>query len=138
MSVRARHNAGFLNAPQHKALLNEIVSVVHANSSTSDESDDNHPARFFRPSPMRKLKGPGMNRAFRVSLFLLLALRMSLIAMLACSLRVLFGTARVLFALGVVTLAVMFGGGTMCLGSVFVVFGSLVVFVLGHGILVGC
>jgi hypothetical protein len=79
-----------------------------------------------------------MNRAFRVSLFLLLALRMGLLTMLVRSLRVLFGTARVLLALGVVALAVMFGGGTMCLGSVFVVFGSLVVFVLGHGILVGC
>jgi hypothetical protein len=87
---------------------------------------------------MRKLKDPAMNRAFRVSLFLLLALRMSLIAVLACTLRVLFGAARVLLALGVVALAVMFGGGTMCLGSVFVVFGSLVVFVLGHAIFVGC
>ncbi len=79
-----------------------------------------------------------MTRAFRVALFLLLALRMSLIAMLVCSLRVLFGAARVLLALGVIALAVMFRGGTMCLGSVFVVFGSLVVFVSGHGILVGC
>ena len=79
-----------------------------------------------------------MNRAFRVSLFLLLALRMGLLTMLVCSLRVLFGAARVLLALGVVALAVVFGSGTMCLGSVFVVFGSLVVFVLGHGILVGC
>jgi hypothetical protein len=77
-----------------------------------------------------------MNRAFRVALFLLLTLRMGLLAMLVCSLRVLFGTARVLLALGVVALAVMFGGGTMCLGSVFVVFGSLVMFVSGHGILV--
>jgi hypothetical protein len=76
---------------------------------------------------------PGMNRAFRVSLFLLLTLRMSLLAMLVCGLRVLFGAARVLPALGVVTLAVMFGGGTMCLGSVFVVFGSLVVFFSCHG-----
>lgn len=33
-----------------------------------------------------------------------------------------------LLALGVVALAVMFGRGTMSLGSVFVVFGSLVVF----------
>jgi hypothetical protein len=87
---------------------------------------------------MRKLKGPGLNRAFRVSLFLLLALRMSLLAMLVCSLRVLFGTARVLLALGVVTLAVMFGCGTMCLGSILVVFGSLVVFISSHKILVRC
>ncbi len=42
--------------------------------------------------------------------------------MLVCSLRVLFGAARVLLALGVIALAVMFRGGTMCLGSVFVVF----------------
>lgn len=79
-----------------------------------------------------------MTRAFHVSLFLLLTLRVSLIAMLVCSLRVLFGSARVLLALGVIALAVMFRGGTMCLGSVFVVFGSLVVFVFGHEVLVGC
>lgn len=79
-----------------------------------------------------------MNRAFRVSLFLLLALRMSLLAMLVCRLRVLFGTARMLLALGMVALAVMFGGGTMCLGSIFVMFGSLIVFISGHGILFGC
>jgi hypothetical protein len=76
---------------------------------------------------------PGMNRAFRVSLFLLLTLRMSLLAMLVCSLRVLFGAARVLLALSVVALAVMFGGGTMRLGSVFVVFSSLVVLFFCHG-----
>jgi hypothetical protein len=70
---------------------------------------------------------PGMNRAFRVSLFLLLTLRMSLLAMLVCSLRVLFGAASV------VALAVMFGGGTMRLGSVFVVFSSLVVLFFCHG-----
>jgi hypothetical protein len=80
---------------------------------------------------------PGMNRAFHVSLFLLLTFRMSLLAMLVRGLRVLFGAARVLLALGVVALAVMFGGGTMCLGSVFVVFSGLVMFISGHGILVG-
>jgi hypothetical protein len=80
---------------------------------------------------------PGMNRAFHVLLFLLLTFRMSLLAMLVCSLRVLFGAARVLLALGVVALAVMFGGGTMCLGSVFVVFSGLVMFISSHGILVG-
>ena len=87
---------------------------------------------------VRKLKDPGMTRAFHVSLFLLLTLRMSLIAMLVCSLRVLFGTACVLLALGVVALAVIFRSRTMCLGSVFVVFGSLVVLVSSHGTLVGC
>jgi hypothetical protein len=83
-------------------------------------------------------KRPGMNRTFRVTLFLLLALRMSVLAMLVRTLRVLFGTARMLLALGVVALAVMFGGGTMCLGCVLVVFGSLVMFVSGHEILVRC
>jgi hypothetical protein len=43
-----------------------------------------------------------MTRAFRVSLFLLLTLPMSQIAMLVCSLQVLFGGARVLLALGVI------------------------------------
>lgn len=76
-----------------------------------------------------------MNRAFHVWLFLLLALRMSLIAVLIGSLRMLFGAVRVLLALGVIALAVMFGGGTVCLGRAFVMFGSLVVFVSGHGIL---
>jgi hypothetical protein len=43
------------------------------------------------------------------------------------------GAARVLLALSVVALAVMFGGGTMRLGSVFVVFSSLVVLFFCHG-----
>jgi hypothetical protein len=80
----------------------------------------------------------GWTRASHVALFLLLTFRTGLIAMLACSLRVPFGAARVLLALGVIALAVMFRSGMMCLGSVFVVFGSLVVFVFGQGILVGC
>jgi len=79
-----------------------------------------------------------MTRAFCASLFLLLTFRMSLIAMLICSLRMLLRSIGMLLAFGVIPLAVMFGGGTMCLGSVFVVFGSLVVFVSSHGILVGC
>ena len=57
--------------------------------------------------------------------------------MLVCSLRVLLGTARVLLALGVIALAVMLSGRTMCFGRVFVVFGSLVVFISCHEILVG-
>jgi hypothetical protein len=64
---------------------------------------------------------PGLS----VSLFLLLTLRMSLVAVLICSLRVLLGTARVLLALGVIALTVMLGAGTMCLGSVVVVLGHL-------------
>jgi hypothetical protein len=81
---------------------------------------------------------PGTNRAFRVSLFLLLALRMSLIAMLGCSLRVLFGAARVLLALGVVALAVMFGSRTVGLGRVLVVLGGFGVLVSGHFCLLAC
>ena len=57
---------------------------------------------------------------------------MSLIAMLVCSLRVLFGTACVLLALGVVAFAVMFGGGTMCLGCIIVMFGCFIVFIFSH------
>ena len=57
---------------------------------------------------------------------------MSLIAMLVCGLRVLFGTVCVLLAFGVVALAVMFGGGTMCLGCIIVVFGCFIVFVFSH------
>ena len=49
-------------------------------------------------------------------------------------LRVLFGTPGVLPALSVVALAMMFGGGAMFLGSVFVMFDSLVMFVSGHEI----
>jgi hypothetical protein len=41
-------------------------------------------------------------------------------------------------SLGMVALAVMVGGGTMCLGSAFVMFGSLIVFISSHGILFGC
>src|SRR5258707_13486044 len=81
---------------------------------------------------------PGMNRACHAWLFLLLALRMSLIAMLVGSLRMLFGAVRVLLALGVGALAVMFGAGTMGLGAISVSFGTLVVCCYGHGILVGC
>jgi hypothetical protein len=71
------------------------------------------------------------------SLLLLLALGMRLIGMLMRGLRMLLGACGVFFALGVVALAVMFGGGTMCLGSVFVVFGGLVMFVFSHEILFG-
>jgi hypothetical protein len=58
--------------------------------------------------------------------------------MLVRGLRVLFGTAGVLPALAVIALAVMFGGGSMFLGSIFMMFGSLVMFVFGHEVLVGC
>jgi len=58
--------------------------------------------------------------------------------MLVCSLRVLFGTACVLLALGMVALAVMFGGGSMCLGCIIVMFGCFIVFISSHVTLVGC
>ena len=58
---------------------------------------------------------PGIKRALRVSLFLLLTLRMSVLAMLVCSLRVLFGACSRALSFGVVALALMFGGETMCL-----------------------
>ena len=35
---------GFLDAPQHEALLTESVSVEHANASPSDEPDNSSPA----------------------------------------------------------------------------------------------
>jgi hypothetical protein len=65
-------------------------------------------------------------------LFVLLTLRMSLIALLVCCLRVLLSSARVLFALGVVALAVMFGCGTMSLCSIIVMFGCFIVFIFSH------
>jgi hypothetical protein len=73
-----------------------------------------------------------------IQLLLLLALGMRRVGLLVRSLRMLLGTDRVFLTLGVVALAVMFGGGTMGLGGVFVVFGRLVVLVFGHEILVGC
>ena len=63
---------------------------------------------------------------------------MGLITMLIRGLRMLLSTCGVFLALGMVTLAMMFGGGTVRLGGVFVMFGCLVVLVFGHEILVGC
>jgi hypothetical protein len=45
-------------------------------------------------------------------------------------------TAGVLLAFGMVALTVMFGSGSMGLGSIFVVLGGLVVFISSHEILV--
>jgi peptidoglycan hydrolase-like protein with peptidoglycan-binding domain len=42
--ARGYPKTGFLNTPQHKALLTEIVSAAHASASSSDKSDDDHPA----------------------------------------------------------------------------------------------
>jgi hypothetical protein len=62
---------------------------------------------------------------------------MRLIRVLVSGLGMLLGARRVFLSLDVVALAVMFGSGAMRFSSVFVVFGSLVVFVFGHKILVG-
>ena len=57
---------------------------------------------------------------------------MRLIAMLIGGLRMLLRSIRVLLALGVVALTMVLGGGTVCLGRVFVMFGGLVVLVSCH------
>jgi hypothetical protein len=49
----------------------------------------------------------------------------------------LLGACGMLLALGVIAPAVVFGGGTVSLGSVFVMLGSFVVFFFGHVVLVG-
>ncbi|WP_154071296.1 hypothetical protein [Bradyrhizobium lablabi] len=67
-----------------------------------------------------------------IASLLLLAFRMGLLAMLVGRLRVLFRADGVFLALGMIALAVMFGGGSMGLGSVFVMFGRFVVFVSRH------
>ena len=41
--VRGYPKTGFLNTPQHEALITESVAAAHA--SSSDKSDDGHPAR---------------------------------------------------------------------------------------------
>jgi hypothetical protein len=48
---------------------------------------------------------------------------------------VLLGGGRVLFALRVITYSMLFGRGTMRFGRIFVMLGSLIVFVLRHGLL---
>ena len=62
---------------------------------------------------------------------------MRLIRVLVSGLGMLLGARRVFLSLDVIALAVVVGSGAMGLGSVFVVFGSLVMFVFGHEILVG-
>jgi hypothetical protein len=62
---------------------------------------------------------------------------MSLIAMLIGGLRVLLRAAGVLFALGMIALAVVFCGRTVRLGGVIVMFGSFVVLIFSHLGLVG-
>ena len=43
--ARGYPRTGFLDTPQHEALLAEIVSAAHADSSSSDNSKDDHLAR---------------------------------------------------------------------------------------------
>jgi hypothetical protein len=57
---------------------------------------------------------------------------MSLVAVLVCRLRMLLGAVGVFLTLHVIALAVVFRGGAMRLGGIFVVLGSLAVFVLCH------
>jgi hypothetical protein len=54
--------------------------------------------------------------------------------MLAGSLGMLLGIRRVFFALCVIALAMVFGGGAMRFGGILVMFGCLIVFVFGHWI----
>jgi hypothetical protein len=65
-------------------------------------------------------------------LLLLLALGVSLLAVLAGILRVLLGARGVLLALCVVILAVVLGGSAMRFGGILVVLGRLIVLVFGH------
>jgi hypothetical protein len=77
-----------------------------------------------------------MSRAFfvfgLVILLLLLALRVGLITLLACALRVLLSTLRMLHALCMIALAVLLSGGAVRLCSVFMKFGGFVVIVVCH------
>jgi peptidoglycan hydrolase-like protein with peptidoglycan-binding domain len=43
--ARGYPRTGFLNTPQHEALLTESVSGAHASVPSSDKSDADHPAR---------------------------------------------------------------------------------------------
>jgi hypothetical protein len=78
------------------------------------------------------MKRPGDEPGLCCLSFLLLTFRMGLFTMLVGRLRVLFGACGVFLPLGMIALAVMFGGGSMGLGSVFVMFCCFVVFVSGH------
>jgi hypothetical protein len=89
---------------------------------------------FGERGPQKRCKeGPICIGPFELSL--LLALAVSLIAVLASSLGVLLSVCRVLFGLSVVALFVMLGGGAVRFGSILVVFGCFVVFVSSHGFL---
>jgi hypothetical protein len=57
---------------------------------------------------------------------------MGLISVLVRSLRMLFCTGGMFLTFGMVTLAMMFSGGAMCLGCVIMMLRSLVMFVFCH------
>jgi hypothetical protein len=57
---------------------------------------------------------------------------MGLVTVLVRGLRMLLGGIRMFLALGMVAFAMMFGGRTMCLGSIFMMFGCFIMFVSGH------
>ena len=67
-----------------------------------------------------------------LDLFLLLALGVSLIAVLARNLGMLLGICRVFFALRVVAFPMMFGRGAVGFGSVLVMFSCFIVLVSSH------
>jgi hypothetical protein len=67
-----------------------------------------------------------------LDLFLLLALGVSLIAMLAGILRMLLGVCRMFLALGVVAVAMLFRCRTVRFGGVLMMFGCFVMLVLSH------
>ena len=63
---------------------------------------------------------------------------MRLVSLLVSCLRMLLRSISMLFALGVITLAVMFGGGTVRLSCILVMLSGFVMFVSGHFRLVVC
>jgi hypothetical protein len=56
-AARGYPKTGFLNTPQHKSLLTE--SVLAVNASTSDETDNDHPARRRGGGAHRHRSGGG-------------------------------------------------------------------------------
>jgi hypothetical protein len=67
-----------------------------------------------------------------VGLLLLLALRVGLITLFACTLRMLLSTLRMFHALCVIAFAVLISGGAVRFCSVFVEFGGFVVIAVRH------
>jgi len=88
-------------------------------------------AEAFDESVLPVRKKPGGAGLFS-QLLLLLALRVGLIGVLMSGLRMLLSGIRMLFSLRMITFTVMFCCGAVCLGSFFVMFGRLIVFVSSH------